>query len=305
LFKTSQEIPAGFNSPTALPASSDEARVWQEANRSWWEQNPMQYDFNNPLKSQGSDKIFEEIDGRFFALAGEYLYNRKLPFDQLIPFAELANKDVLEIGVGSGSHAALLAAHARSFTGIDLTEAAIRNTTARFRQFGLPGRILQMDAEKMAFPDASFDFIWTWGVIHHSADTAAILREMRRVLRPGGRAIVMVYHRSFWEYQMRRGVFFRLYNRKFWHAGSTHRVTQMSIDGGLARFYTKAEWRALVDQDFVVDKFEAFGQKAHVLPLPSRFREPLAKYVPKRVAVFLLSGLAQGQYLVAHMTRKP
>ena len=64
-----------------------------------------------------------------------------------------------------------------------------------------------MDAEKMDFADASFDFIWTWGVIHHSSNTRQILSEMSRILRPGGRAVVMVYHRSFLYYYVFNGFF--------------------------------------------------------------------------------------------------
>ena len=58
-----------------------------------------------------------------------------------------------------------------------------------------------MDAEHLEFPDETFDFVWSWGVIHHSANTEAIIREIHRVLKPGGEARVMVYHRNsinFW-----------------------------------------------------------------------------------------------------------
>ena len=87
MFKGSEEIPAGFDSPTALPKSPEEARAWQEANRTWWEKHPMRYDFFQELESQQefSREMYEEIDRRFLALSEEYLYNRKRPFDQLIP----------------------------------------------------------------------------------------------------------------------------------------------------------------------------------------------------------------------------
>jgi len=305
MFKGSEEIPAGFDSPTALPKTAEEAKAWQDANRAWWEKNPMRYDFFQKLETEQefSREMWLEIDRRFLALSDEYLYNRKLPFDQLIPYDELPKLDVLEVGVGNGTHAALLAPHAKSFTGIDLTDYATRSTSARFEKFGLPGRILQMDAEKMEFPDASFDFIWSWGVIHHSSDTSAIIRQMHRVLRPGGRAIVMVYHRSLWEYHIRRGFFFSLYNRMCRREGSAHRVTQMTIDGGLARFYTKREWTDLVRGQFNVERYDVFGQRPHAVPLPSRWRDSAARYVPKSLANLLLTQLSQGQYLVAHMTR--
>ena len=123
----------------------------------------------------------------------------RIPFDPLIDFEALRGMDVLEIGVGSGSHASLLARHARSFTGIDLTEYAVKSTRERFSRFELAGRIERMDAERMEFADGSFDLIWTWGVIHHSSNTRKILQEMHRVLRPGGKATTMV-QRNLWNY---------------------------------------------------------------------------------------------------------
>ena len=61
-------------------------------------------------------------------------------------------------------------------------------TSRRLKLFNIPGKVLQMDAEDMNFADYSFDFIWSWGVIHHSADTRRVLQEMHRVLRRGGTA---------------------------------------------------------------------------------------------------------------------
>lgn len=52
------------------------------------------------------------------------------------------------------------------------------------------------DAEHLARPDHMFDLVYSWGVLHHSPDTRATLREVRRVLRPGGVARIMVYHRA-------------------------------------------------------------------------------------------------------------
>jgi ubiquinone/menaquinone biosynthesis C-methylase UbiE len=54
-----------------------------------------------------------------------------------------------------------LARHAKSFTGIDLTDYAIKSTSERLKCFGLTGTILQMDAEEMSFSGSSFDFVWS------------------------------------------------------------------------------------------------------------------------------------------------
>ena len=112
-------------------------------------------------------------------------------------FEEAAGKDVLEIGVGMGSdHQMLALAGPRLLHGVDLTERALEHVKARFAAFGLVSQLTLANAEKLPFPDASFDFVYSWGVIHHSPDTAQAAREILRVLRPGGVARVMIYHRN-------------------------------------------------------------------------------------------------------------
>jgi ubiquinone/menaquinone biosynthesis C-methylase UbiE len=106
-------------------------------------------------------------------------------------------QDVFEIGVGMGAdHLEWARRSPRSLTGVDLTSQAIELTRARLKLHGLHSRLLVTDAEHLPFRDASFDLVYSWGVIHHSPDTAAAAREIARVLRPGGRARVMIYHRS-------------------------------------------------------------------------------------------------------------
>ena len=52
-----------------------------------------------------------------------------------------------------------------------------------------------MDARQLALPDNSFDYVYSWGVLHHSPDIAQSLKEMTRVLKPGGGFGIMVYNR--------------------------------------------------------------------------------------------------------------
>jgi ubiquinone/menaquinone biosynthesis C-methylase UbiE len=83
----------------------------------------------------------------------------------------------------------------RSLSGIDLTGQAIAFTRERLGLYGRRSRLLVADAEHLPFRESSFDLVYSWGVIHHSPDTPAAVREIARVLRPGGRARVMIYHR--------------------------------------------------------------------------------------------------------------
>lgn len=118
-------------------------------------------------------------------------------------FADARDKDVLEIGVGLGADHQRFAEAGARLTGIDLTPRAVEHTRHRLALLGLSSTVQVGDAETLPFPDASFDLVYSWGVIHHSPDTPAAAREILRVLRPGGRFAVMIYHRrSFVGYML-------------------------------------------------------------------------------------------------------
>lgn len=295
---------AGFQAPTQLPADEEQRRQWQLANKSWWELTPMRYDWREGLTSiTGTKEFFAEIDERFFSSVRRFLPCNGIPFDHLISFEKLASEDVLEIGVGHGSHAQLLAPRCRSYVGIDLTAEATAQSRARFDLFNLPGKILQMDAEDMAFPDASFDFIWSWGVIHHSADTSRILSEMHRVLRPGGHCTIMVYYRSWWSYYL--FAFLKALLEGKLPSGARHwAARQQSIDGAIARYYTQAEWKEFAGHYFDVET-AVYGMNIEVIPLPhSKLKLMLERMLPDGICRFLTHRLAMGSFLVAQMTKK-
>jgi hypothetical protein len=116
---------AGFDSPAQLPRDEIQHRRWQSANKAWWEDTPMRYDWRDGIAEvPGTKAYFREIDRRFLSSARKYMPWRSVPFEEVIPFHELSDEDVLEIGVGLGTHAQLLAPRCKSFTGIDLTSSA-------------------------------------------------------------------------------------------------------------------------------------------------------------------------------------
>ncbi len=101
---------------------------------------------------------------------------------------------VLEIGVGLGADHQRFAEAGARLTGIDLTERAVEHTRRRLSLFELSSNLSVGDAEALDFPDASFDVVYSWGVLHHSPDTPRAIDEVRRVLKPGGIARIMIYH---------------------------------------------------------------------------------------------------------------
>jgi ubiquinone/menaquinone biosynthesis C-methylase UbiE len=116
------------------------------------------------------------------------------------PFADFPSargKRVLELGVGGGidfSHWIMSGADA---TGVDLTEAGVRMTRARLERMQASPKSYRLfvgDAENLAIRDATFDIAYSFGVLHHSPDTARTFREVHRVLKPGGVFRGMIYH---------------------------------------------------------------------------------------------------------------
>jgi ubiquinone/menaquinone biosynthesis C-methylase UbiE len=81
-------------------------------------------------------------------------------------------------------------------TGVYLTPRSIEIARRRFEVYGLTGEFAIGDAENLSFPNANFDVVYSFGVLHHTPDTQLAVSEIHRVLKPGGVAIVMIYHRT-------------------------------------------------------------------------------------------------------------
>ncbi|HSY05806.1 MAG TPA: class I SAM-dependent methyltransferase [Steroidobacteraceae bacterium] len=115
--------------------------------------------------------------------------------EEFAQFAAAAGQKVLEIGVGLGADHLRFAAAGARLSGIDLTARAVAHTRRRLELFGLNSTLATGDAENLQLPSDAFDLVYSWGVLHHSPDPAAAIAEVHRVLRPGGVAKIMIYHK--------------------------------------------------------------------------------------------------------------
>lgn len=140
----------------------------------------------------------EDDQQRFEAQAAARYRLEPFIFD-LARFHEGRGKRVLEIGVGLGADYLNWLRAGADVCGVDLTDAAIESCRRRAHAAGFPDAALrQADAEHLPFEDGSFDVLWSWGVLHHTPDTARAFREAARVLKPGGLLRAMVYHDPSW-----------------------------------------------------------------------------------------------------------
>jgi ubiquinone/menaquinone biosynthesis C-methylase UbiE len=115
-------------------------------------------------------------------------------------YRETRGLRVLDAGCGQGIDLALYASAGAVVSGIDLTTRHVELSRLHLAALGLKGEVFEGDAESLPFPDASFDRVSSNGVLHHTPDMPAALREIRRVLGPGGEARVIVYNRRSFHY---------------------------------------------------------------------------------------------------------
>lgn len=303
--KSKTSLHGSFNHPEDIPADEQEAALWQSANKKFWEENSMRYDWDESIGyKEFTPEFYKEIDKRFLDAVKPIMPWKKVPFEKWMEPEKLKDKDVLEIGTGNGTHAQILSMHAKSYTGIDLTQYATQSTAKRLALFGLNGRVINMDAEHLQFEPNTFDFIWSWGVIHHSSNIEKILDGMQRVLKPGGETVVMVYYRSIWSYYI-AGFLFGFFSGKIFKGKSIHDVNQDRTDGALARYYTLHSWRELVKDKFDIVKLETLGNKGDIFPLPgSRLKTFLLTLIPTWLTVFSLKDLRMGSMLICKMKKK-
>ena len=136
---------------------------------------------------------------QFYRSARDYRYNEYGPwFDTVVGLNTLRDRNVLEIGVGLGSDHYRLLANGNRVTAVDLSIEHLRHTRRHLSLEGFPARPVRGDAEALPFPDETFDLVYAFGVLHHTPDLKASLREIHRVLKPGGEALIGLYHRNSW-----------------------------------------------------------------------------------------------------------
>jgi ubiquinone/menaquinone biosynthesis C-methylase UbiE len=159
---------------------------------------------------------FEQIE--------QHRYRVEPYIHSIAQFTRHHGKRVLEVGVGAGSDHLQWARAGAECYGVDLTRRAIETTQARFDLYGFKTNLRQIDAEILPFPDDSFDVVYSWGVIHHAEHPEQIVREVRRVLKPSGLFIGMLYGRhslvavKLWvKHALLRGQPWRTLSDVIWH----------------------------------------------------------------------------------------
>lgn len=104
-------------------------------------------------------------------------------------------RNLLEVGCGMGTDSLVLAQNGFHVTGIDLAPVHLDLAVELFRLFSAKGSFSRSNAEHLPFPNNTFGCVYSYGVLHHTPGTERAIQEIRRVLTPLGRAVIMLYHK--------------------------------------------------------------------------------------------------------------
>ena len=141
---------------------------------------------------RGSREFFEQVE--------RHRYTLEPHIPEIVGFERWTGRDVLEAGCGVATDGLQFARAGARYTGLDLSPVALDLAQRRFELEGAEGRFIRGSVTDLPFDDESFDVVYSHGVIHHVDDTRGAVDELHRVLRPGGSALVMVYHRGSLNY---------------------------------------------------------------------------------------------------------
>ncbi len=149
---------------------------------------------NEPCGTRNS----EEAAGSaaFFRTVEAHRYEQEFHIPLVAEFTEHAGHRVLEIGGGLGTDGRQFARHGAHYVDVDLSRQSLEMARRGFAVEQLPGRFLNGDAEHQPFRSGIFDVVYSHGVLHHTPDTERTIEEVHRLLKPGGKAIIMLYARE-------------------------------------------------------------------------------------------------------------
>jgi len=124
------------------------------------------------------------------------LYLGFYPYLERYVPADFEGKKVLEVGLGFGTLGQLLASRNADYFGADIAPGPVDTMKRRLEWLGKPAeQARQASVLELPFEEATFDYVYSIGCLHHTGDLPKSIQEVHRVLVPGGRAVVMLYNR--------------------------------------------------------------------------------------------------------------
>jgi ubiquinone/menaquinone biosynthesis C-methylase UbiE len=163
-------------------------RMSLEESKKYWDQHPIGVEVIGGLPDtrEEYEKYIDYYD-QFY----EYKH-------QVFEYEQYSGKNVLEIGCGLGVDTIKFARAGAKITAIDLSTTSVEYTQRLLGYYQIRADVRQMSADELDFPDESFDVVYAYGVLMLVEDEDKAVREIYRVLKRGGKALVVLYHRRSW-----------------------------------------------------------------------------------------------------------
>src|SRR5438105_15892575 len=159
-----------------IPRTTQKDSDLKERVRAFWQEHPCGSKFSDA--EIGTRELFDRVE--------QHRYEKEWHIPLAADFVSAKQLRVLEIGCGVGTDGLQFARAGAIYTGVDLTDAAIELARKNFASAAMQGEFRVADAEHLDFPDEVFDLAYSHGVLHHAPDIQAAVREIHRVLKPGG-----------------------------------------------------------------------------------------------------------------------
>jgi SAM-dependent methyltransferase len=155
----------------------------------------------------GLHERFHDDYEKFFTDYDRFRYQNERHLLPCIDALKVADKQILEIGLGEGSDSERLIRRGAHWSGVDLTAESVARVRTRLMLRELPyDELRQGSVLDLPFADDSFDMVFSHGVLHHVPDIKQAQSEIHRVLRPGGELVVMLYARWSLNYLLSIGL---------------------------------------------------------------------------------------------------
>jgi len=255
---------------STTPTKEKIQRFWGDLCKQWYT------DFDRSLTSEILDEYLVDLEEMF-------KQRRHLAVTEM-PLNEIKGKHILEIGSGGGAHSALFKKHGALVTAIDITKERVVSTAKKLSLVKEgAGIALQADAENLPFLDDSFDIVYSNGVLHHSENTEKCLKEVLRVLKPKGMAILMLYSRHsalFWLKLLPKsilsGLVFRYPEPERLGILTEGKPKFDSVKNPITRVYSSKELIVLL-KDFEIRSLRKYSFDFSHVPVLGRINQVLSK----------------------------
>jgi len=223
--------------------------------KAYWEQGP-------PMSFISEDVSYQE--------KRKFRYSLQDYMPATFQFAAFTGKLVLDLGCGAGIDSAEFARNGASVVSVDFTLIATQSTQSLLKEANLPAQVAQADATSLPFKNDTFDCVYSFGVLHHIPNVERAMVEIKRVLKPGGQVMAMLYNKDSLLYGYSivylRWVKERLLD-KFTMDEILSRYSERREGNPYTKVYTKEEAGALFSQYFKSCSVEV---RYNVIDLPEQ-----------------------------------